>query len=58
VTISVFQTGSIIITGARNKQQLDEAYEFINVILRKHASEVLKPLPQMPQPVAAAEKSQ
>jgi hypothetical protein len=45
VTISVFQTGSIIITGARNKQQLDEAYEFINVILRKHAAEVLKPLP-------------
>jgi len=44
VTISVFQTGSIIITGARNRSQLDEAYEFINQILRRHASEVLKPL--------------
>ena len=44
VTISVFQTGSIIITGARNRPQLDEAYEYINVILRKHASEVLKPI--------------
>jgi len=43
VTISIFQTGSIIITGARNRPQLDEAYEFINQILKKHASEVLKP---------------
>ena len=49
VTISVFQTGSIIITGARNRSQLDEAYEFINQILRKHAADVLKP---------SAEKSQ
>jgi TATA-box binding protein (TBP) (component of TFIID and TFIIIB) len=43
VTISVFQTGSIIITGARNRRQLDEAYEYINTILRRHAGEVLKP---------------
>jgi len=45
VTISIFQTGSIIITGARNKSQLDEAYEFINIILKRHSTEVLKPLP-------------
>jgi TATA-box binding protein (TBP) (component of TFIID and TFIIIB) len=51
VTISIFQTGSIIITGARNRSQLDEAYEFINQILRKHAADVLKPMP-------SAEKSQ
>jgi hypothetical protein len=43
VTISVFQTGSIIITGARNKAQLDEAYDYINTILKRHAREVLKP---------------
>jgi TATA-box binding protein (TBP) (component of TFIID and TFIIIB) len=45
VTISVFQTGSVIITGARNRAQLDEAYDYINQILRLHASEVLKPIP-------------
>lgn len=45
VTISVFQTGSVIITGARTRSQLDEAYIYINTILRRHASEVLKPLP-------------
>ena len=43
VTISVFQTGSIIITGARNRQQLDEAYAYMNMIMRRHAAEVLKP---------------
>ena len=52
ITISVFQTGSIIITGARNRPQLDEAYQYINEILAKHAGHVLKPFPQ------TAEKSQ
>lgn len=46
ITISVFQTGSIIITGARNRPQLDEAYVYMNEILEKHAGYVLKPLPQ------------
>jgi TATA-box binding protein (TBP) (component of TFIID and TFIIIB) len=45
VTISVFQTGSVIITGARTRSQLDEAYVYINTILRRHAHEVLKPIP-------------
>jgi Transcription factor TFIID (or TATA-binding protein, TBP) len=45
VTISIFQTGSIIITGARCRKQLDEAYTFMNTILKKHAKEVLKPMP-------------
>jgi hypothetical protein len=45
ITIAVFQTGSIIITGARNKKQLDEAYRFMNDVLRKHASEVTKVSP-------------
>ena len=43
ITIAIFQTGSVIITGARNHNQLDEAYEFINNILKKHCGETLKP---------------
>jgi TATA-box binding protein (TBP) (component of TFIID and TFIIIB) len=42
ITIAIFQTGSVIITGARNHEQLDESYEFINQILKKHAHETLK----------------
>jgi hypothetical protein len=42
ITIAVFQTGSIIITGARNKRQLDEAYGFMNEVLRAHTAEVTK----------------
>lgn len=44
ITIAIFQTGSVIITGARNMEQLDEAYEFINEIIKSHAHEVLKPI--------------
>jgi TATA-box binding protein (TBP) (component of TFIID and TFIIIB) len=42
ITVAVFQTGSIIITGARTKKQLDEAYEYINNVMRCHASLVTK----------------
>jgi len=42
ITIAAFQTGSIIITGARNKPQLDEAYSFMNEILQKHKDTVTK----------------
>jgi TATA-box binding protein (TBP) (component of TFIID and TFIIIB) len=44
ITIAIFQTGSVIITGARNQEQLDESYEFINKILKNHATETLKPI--------------
>jgi TATA-box binding protein (TBP) (component of TFIID and TFIIIB) len=47
ITIAAFQTGSIIITGARNKEQLDEAYEFMNEVLQKHRNAVAK----VPAPV-------
>jgi len=43
ITIAAFQTGSIIITGARNKPQLDEAYTFMNDILQRHQTTVTKP---------------
>jgi hypothetical protein len=45
ITIAVFQTGSIIITGARTQEQLDEAYDFMNTVLRTHAKDVARPLP-------------
>jgi TATA-box binding protein (TBP) (component of TFIID and TFIIIB) len=48
ITIAAFQTGSIIITGARNKAQLDEAYDFINDILQRHRDKIAK----IPTPVA------
>ena len=45
ITILAFQTGDIIVTGARKKEQLDEAYEFMNQILLRHSKEILRPLP-------------
>jgi hypothetical protein len=45
ITIAIFQTGSVIITGARNHNQLNEAYEYINNILKKHSIETLKQQP-------------
>jgi len=41
ITMSIFRTGKIIITGARTMEQIEETYEFLNRILRLHASEVL-----------------
>ena len=52
ITMSVFQTGKIIITGARYMYQLEEAYKFLNAVLQKHAHEVLR-LPS-PSEVAAS----
>ena len=45
ITIAIFQTGSIIITGARNLNQLEEAYNFMNTILKAHSTETLKAQP-------------
>jgi TATA-box binding protein (TBP) (component of TFIID and TFIIIB) len=42
ITIAAFQTGSIIITGARNKKQLDEAYTFMNEVLQTHSTAITK----------------
>lgn len=52
ITIAAFQTGSIIITGARNQRQLDEAYEFMNDVLQKHRAVIAKPLPVPAAPAA------
>jgi hypothetical protein len=42
ITMSVFQTGKIIITGGRYMYQLEEAYNFLNAVLRDHAEDVLR----------------
>lgn len=47
ITIAVFQTGSIIITGARTRKQLDEAYEYMNDVMCAHSKDVTRPLPVM-----------
>ena len=42
ITMSVFQTGKIIITGAREYPQLDEAYRFLNKVLVDNAKDILR----------------
>lgn len=54
ITIAAFQTGSIIITGARNQRQLDEAYEYINEILQTHRAAIAKAPAGGPAAVPAA----
>jgi len=46
ITISPFHTGSIIITGARRFEQIEKAYIFMNKILVKHCSDIIKPKPE------------
>ena len=40
VTVAIFQSGSIIITGARNMTQIESAHKFINGIIDKHYHEI------------------
>lgn len=42
ITISPFQTGRIIITGARSLEQIEEAYKFMNTVFIKHAQEIIR----------------
>jgi len=42
ITISPFQTGQVIITGARTMAQINEAYEFIKGVFTRHADEILR----------------
>lgn len=46
ITMSVFQTGKIIVTGGRYLFQLEEAYHFLNKVLQTHAQTVLKLNPE------------
>ena len=42
ITISPFQTGQVIITGARTMAQIEEGYVFIKDVFTKHADSVLR----------------
>ena len=42
VTISIFKSGSIIITGGRTEQQIIDAYTKINTLLKEHYCEIIK----------------
>jgi TATA-box binding protein (TBP) (component of TFIID and TFIIIB) len=42
ITISPFRTGSVIITGAKEMRQLEDAYRFFNELLAVHESDVLR----------------
>ena len=44
ITISIFQSGKIIITGARDNVQIKDAYEYITRILRENYFEVARPI--------------
>jgi TATA-box binding protein (TBP) (component of TFIID and TFIIIB) len=41
ITMSIFRTGKIIITGARTMDQIEAAYVFLNNVFRAHAATVL-----------------
>lgn len=41
ITMSIFRTGRIIITGARKLNQIDAAYDFLNRVFDKHHAQVL-----------------
>ena len=42
VTISAFQSGSIIITGANTTEQILDSYNFINKIINNHSNKIKK----------------
>lgn len=42
ITVSIFESGKILITGAIEFQQIDEAYQYICNILQKHQSALQK----------------
>lgn len=42
VTIAIFKSGSIVITGSRNINQTELAYQFINKLLEKYFKDIIK----------------
>lgn len=48
ITISPFQTGQVIITGARTMEQINEAYEFIKGVFTTHADDILRKVYVLP----------
>jgi hypothetical protein len=48
ITISPFQTGQVIITGAQTMEQINEAYEFIKGVFTTHAEDILRKVYVLP----------
>jgi len=48
ITISPFQTGQVIITGARTMEQINEAYNFIKEVFRTNQDEILRKVYVLP----------
>ena len=42
ITIAIFQSGNIIITGARTEEQSHAAYSYVNEIMKKHYTKIVK----------------
>jgi TATA-box binding protein (TBP) (component of TFIID and TFIIIB) len=42
ITIAIFQSGCVIITGAQNYEQINDAYKFISTVLLRHRNEIEK----------------
>ena len=42
ITISIFKSGSVIITGGYLKEQIDDAYRFINNLFKEHYHKIIK----------------
>ena len=42
ITISIFQSGSVIITGARSMEQIVDAYNFINKVFKENYDKIKK----------------
>ena len=51
ITISPFQTGQVIITGARTMDQIYEGYAFIKEVFTKHADSILRKQYVLPQKI-------
>ena len=54
ITISPFQTGQVIITGARTMEQINEAYEFIKRVFRDNSDEILRKVYVLPKATTEA----
>jgi TATA-box binding protein (TBP) (component of TFIID and TFIIIB) len=53
VTVAIFDSGSILITGATSHGQVDDAYRFICEVIMSHRDYLKKNLPKLPGGAAA-----
>ena len=42
ITISIFKSGSVIITGGRLIKQLEDSYKFINIVFKDNFKDIVK----------------